>query len=282
MKMLDDLLGWLHPPYNNIDPRTNEWFLLSGAGPITIILVAYIYICTSAGERYMKDKQPYDLRKILIVYNFIQILISIYIFKEGLMAGWLYDFSYTCQPNDYSESESAMRIARACHSYFLVKLFELLDTLFFVLRKKQRQITFLHLYHHTVMLLSTWVGTRYFSGTLHLTFLGLANSFVHIIMYGYYMLTAFGPEMQKSLMAWKKYLTIMQIVQFGAVGIHAAQIFFIECDVSKLLATLVCLNSIIFIYLFSSFYIQNYCKSDTNHVRNTSSSKTGYTSKKSE
>lgn len=45
----------------------------------------------------------------------------------------------------------------------------------------------------------------------HGTLLGLINSFIHVIMYVYYMLAAMGPSIQKYLW-WKKYLTIMQIV----------------------------------------------------------------------
>jgi hypothetical protein len=45
----------------------------------------------------------------------------------------------------------------------------------------------------------------------HGTLLGVINSFVHIIMYAYYLLAALGPEVQKYLW-WKKYLTTLQIV----------------------------------------------------------------------
>lgn len=44
----------------------------------------------------------------------------------------------------------------------------------------------------------------------HGTLLGLINSFIHVLMYAYYMLSAI-PAMQKYLW-WKKYLTSMQIV----------------------------------------------------------------------
>lgn len=47
----------------------------------------------------------------------------------------------------------------------------------------------------------------------HGTLLGLINSFIHVIMYSYYLLAAMGPHMQKYLW-WKKYLTIMQIVSW--------------------------------------------------------------------
>jgi GNS1/SUR4 family len=45
----------------------------------------------------------------------------------------------------------------------------------------------------------------------HGTFLGLINTFVHIIMYSYYLLTALGPGVQKYLW-WKKHITRLQMV----------------------------------------------------------------------
>lgn len=50
----------------------------------------------------------------------------------------------------------------------------------------------------------------------HSTFFGLLNTFVHIIMYAYYMLAAMGPQMQKYLW-WKKYLTALQMVIYQIV-----------------------------------------------------------------
>jgi len=100
--------------------------------------------------------------------------------------------------------------ARGCYVYFIAKLTELLDTIFFVLRKKDNQVSFLHLYHHTVMPMISWGCTKYFPGG-HGTFIGVINSFVHIVMYFYYMLAAMGPEFQKYLW-WKHWITNLQMV----------------------------------------------------------------------
>lgn len=45
-----------------------------------------------------------------------------------------------------------------CHFYYVYnKYFDLVDTVIFVLRKKQNQITFLHVYHHcAVIVFPTW------------------------------------------------------------------------------------------------------------------------------
>lgn len=94
--------------------------------------------------------------------------------------------------------------------YFGAKLTELLDTVFFVLRKKENQISFLHLYHHSVMVIGTWAMLKYWPSH-SLIFIGFLNSLVHVFMYTYYGLAALGPNVAKYL-TWKKYMTKFQLV----------------------------------------------------------------------
>lgn len=49
------------------------------------------------------------------------------------------------------------------------------------------------------------------------TFPIIINSFVHVLMYVYYLLALFGPEMQKKLGKWKPRLTILQMVRPNTV-----------------------------------------------------------------
>ncbi|XP_070153472.1 very long chain fatty acid elongase 7 [Polyergus mexicanus] len=255
---------------NKYDPRTDGWFLVSSPGPTLIIVATYIYFCVSAGPKYMKNKKSYDLKNTMIIYNFIQILLSLYLVHEGLMAGWLYEYNYICQPVDYSYKPSSIRMAHAVYTYFICKLIELLDTVFFVMRKKDHQISFLHLYHHSMMPIAAWIGIKFFAGG-HPTLLGVINSFIHIFMYMYYMLAAFGPHMQKYLW-WKKYLTTMQIVQFIIIFFHNMQMLFTNCNFPKPLSFLLMLNSGLFIYMFGSFYVNNYMKSRNKRTKTTKES----------
>jgi len=100
--------------------------------------------------------------------------------------------------------------------YWLSKLYELLDTVFMVLRHRGRQISFLHVYHHSsITLLADWA---YFITPLAAVVPVLAlNSAVHVVMYGYYSLTALYPLHD---FTWKKRITQMQIVQFLAALCH--------------------------------------------------------------
>lgn len=117
---------------------------------------------------------------------------------------------WKCAPVNYSYSSSAIYTANLFHVYFIAKLTELLDTVFFVLRKKDNQVSFLHLYHHTFMAFNTWIVVKYIAGGQGSFTAGL-NSFVHIIMYSYYLLSGFGTRFQKYLW-WKKYITKLQLV----------------------------------------------------------------------
>lgn len=153
-----------------------------------------------------------------------------------------------------------MQMARAVYTYFICKLIELLDTVFFVARKKDEQISFLHLYHHSLMPICAWIGAKFFAGG-HPTLLGVINSFIHIFMYMYYMLSACGPHMHKYLW-WKKYLTLMQIIQFVIIFLHNIQMLFTNCNFPKSMSFLLVVNAGLFIYMFTSFYVKRYSEAN--------------------
>lgn len=81
---------------------------------------------------------------------------------------------------------------------------------FFVLRKKTNQITFLHVYHHAGMVCLAWLGCRYLPGGQGV-YLGYINSLVHAFMYTYYLLTAWNKEFKKSIWV-KRRITELQLV----------------------------------------------------------------------
>lgn len=243
---------------NKRDPRVDGWLLMSSPFPTLLICAAYIYFVKSLGPRLMKNRAPFELRKTIIAYNVVQVVFSIWIVYKGLVHAWLYRYSLRCQPLDYSDDPDELIVVQLCWWYFFCKFTEFLDTIFFVLRKKFDQITNLHVIHHSLMPAATWWGVKFTPGG-HGTFFGLLNTFVHIVMYTYYLLAAMGPKYQKYLW-WKQHLTTLQMVQFITVFIHTAQIFFTDCNYPKINAYIMCFNSLMFLGLFSNFYIQAYIK----------------------
>lgn len=89
--------------------------------------------------------------------------------------------------------------------------------------------------------------------------IGFLNSFVHIFMYFYYMLAAMGPQYRKYLW-WKKYITWIQLIQFTIMLSYLTLIVYLDCKLHRALTIFFMVNVSIFLYLFSSFYINAYSK----------------------
>ncbi|EDX11613.1 GD19675 [Drosophila simulans] len=241
---------------NKSDPRVNDFFLLSSPLPTLCMCIFYAYFSKSLGPRLMAKRKTMELRSVLVVYNAIQTIFSAWIFYEYLMSGWWGHYSFKCQPVDYSTTGLAMRMVNICWWYYISKFTEFFDTLFFILRKKNEHVSTLHVIHHGCMPFSVWMGLKFAPGG-HSTFFALLNSFVHIVMYFYYMIAAMGPKYQKYIW-WKKYLTTFQMVQFVAIFTHQFQLLFRECDYPKGFMVWIGLHGVMFLFLFSDFYKAKY------------------------
>ncbi|KAJ8040931.1 Elongation of very long chain fatty acids protein 7 [Holothuria leucospilota] len=240
------------------DPRTEDWLFMQSPVPGTLLVILYLIIVW-IGPKLMANREPFNLKPLLIVYNFAMVGLSFYMFWEFNMAGWLAGYTLGCQLVDYSRSPQALRMASVCWLFYISKFIEMLDTIFFILRKKNKQISFLHVFHHAIMPFTWWIGVKFVPGGFG-TFHSMLNSFIHVLMYVYYGLAACGPSMQKFLW-WKKYMTTMQLIQFFLVMTHSGQLFFIECPYPKVFAWIIGLYGFIFFFLFLNFYVQAYRKS---------------------
>ncbi|XP_029970937.1 ELOVL fatty acid elongase 8a [Salarias fasciatus] len=237
------------------DKRTDDWLLVHSPVPISCIFFCYLIIIW-VGPKLMAKREPVNLKPVLIVYNFAMVCLSAYMFYEFTASSWLAGYSLLCQPVDYSHSSLAMRMARVCWWFYFSKVIELSDTIFFILRKKNSQLTFLHVYHHATMIFNWWAGVKYVAGGQSFL-IGLINSLVHVVMYLYYGLAALGPNMAKYLW-WKRYLTSLQLLQFFIVTIHTAYNLFADCDFPDSMNVVVLAYSLSLIALFSNFYYRSY------------------------
>ncbi|CAH1375208.1 hypothetical protein MTP99_016650 [Tenebrio molitor] len=235
------------------DPRTSSWPLMSSPLPTLAVCLVYIFLVKLVGPKLMQNRKSFNLREVLIGYNFFQVAFSSWLFYEFCASGWLTgEYSFRCQPIDLSTNPRTIRMVNVTWWYYVSKFTELVETVFFIMRKKFHQVNALHVYHHGIMPLSGWLAARYYPDG-HGTFPGLLNTFVHIVMYSYYLLSAFGPRIQKYLW-WKKYLTTMQMVQFVVIMVHALQLFFVDCNFPRIFVWYMGLLALSFYSLFSNFY----------------------------
>ncbi|CAG9560579.1 unnamed protein product [Danaus chrysippus] len=249
------------------DPRVKDWPMMSSPWPTLAACLCYALCAKKIGPSFMANRKPFELRNVLVIYNLAQTIFSAWIFYEYLASGWWGHYDFRCQLVDYSRSPKAMRMANTCWWYYFSKFTEFFDTLFFVLRKKNEHVSTLHVIHHGIMPMSVWFGLKFAPGG-HSTFFALLNTFVHIVMYFYYMVSAMGPKYQKYIW-WKKYLTAFQMVQFVLIFSHQLQVLFRpSCQYPRVFVYWIAMHGFLFLFLFSDFYKAKYNRSGKKKTTN--------------
>uniref|UniRef100_A0A3P8VQV6 Elongation of very long chain fatty acids protein n=1 Tax=Cynoglossus semilaevis TaxID=244447 RepID=A0A3P8VQV6_CYNSE len=239
--------SWLGPR----DQRATGWLLLDNYTPTFALTVMYLLIVWM-GPKYMQHRQPYSCRGFMVLYNLGLTLLSLYMFYELVTAAWSGGYNWYCQ--DIRGAPQADNKV-ALWWYYFSKLIEFMDTFFFILRKNNHQITFLHVYHHVSMLNIWWFVMNWIpSGH---TFYGAAiNCFVHVVMYSYYGLSAI-PGLRPYLW-WKRYITQLQLVQFFSTIFHTWCATAWPCGFPIRWLYFLISYMLTLILLFSNFYIQSF------------------------
>ncbi|XP_076278217.1 very long chain fatty acid elongase 4-like [Lasioglossum baleicum] len=241
----------------NLDPRTQDLPLISSNYLLPSILIAYLYIVLKWGPNYMKDKQPYNLKTFIKVYNVVQIFINAYIVTRLFVLGTLKDPTKFCYVPEYLFEPVLVQIAYTIWMAWMSRLIDLIETVIFVLRRKERQVSFLHVYHHLSVLTVGWYVTKFYAIQMA-AFPVLVNCIVHVIMYTYYYFSSFGDKTPKILKKLKPFITIMQMVQFVILVIHCLVPHLPSCHVPTTPANVNIANMIILFALFYNFYQKTY------------------------
>jgi elongation of very long chain fatty acids protein 4 len=232
---------------NEDEPFKSVWW----SGPI-FFTIAYLLI-VYFGPKYMATREEFKIKPYIFTYNLYQCILNIWcvaamvyeVYSNPIFTGWW--------GNVFVPGPSSFRISFLVWVHYNNKYVELLDTMWMILRKKNDQISFLHCYHH-VLLIWSWFfvckvqlgGDTYFGATV--------NSFIHIIMYGYYTLALLGVPCP-----WKKWITNCQMAQFCLVLSHSCYVVYKGNApiVLPLAQAFVMINMLV---LFGMFYQKKYIK----------------------
>ncbi|XP_054166064.1 elongation of very long chain fatty acids protein 7-like [Oppia nitens] len=192
------------------------------------ILISYLLFVKKIGPQLMKNRPAFVLREPMLVYNLFMVVFNMYFFYEIVgrcdYGQRFLNFKFPDR-NDYSDNTlNEIHVGFLC---YLTRFLDLFDTIFFVLRKKYNQITFLHLYHHTLVPLIGWMCLKLAPQAPVIGLFLIFNTFIHTIMYLYYALAAFGPHVRKYLW-WKRYVTQLQLVQFGTCFCYGVVMAFLQ------------------------------------------------------
>jgi hypothetical protein len=253
------------------DQRTDHLFLFPRhCWQIFTIISVYLVFATIIGPKLMSCRKPFELRKPIFVYNVFMVILNVYFFFESICAyefgTALLNFEYPTKQNEKLTPKEERRLYFV-YWYFLSKLVDLMDTVFFVLRKKWSQVSPLHLYHHSSVPLCVWLAVRFAPTAGVNGIFPIFNSAVHVLMYTYYALAAFGPSVHKYLW-WKKYITQVQLAQFLVFFLYAMTYAFKQTGWPSILICTSVAQPPLYLFMFTSFYLNTYCrKSQTKKMK---------------
>ena len=230
------------------DPFQNVW--ISGPIVATVLYLMMIYF----GQKHMANREEFRIKPYIFTYNFYQCVMNIL-----TVGGMLYEvFTNPIFPMGMW-GNTAVRGARGFNISFLVwahynnKYIELLDTVFMVLRKKNNQVSFLHCYHH-ILLIWSWYLCVSIETTGDVYFGAMINSFVHIVMYGYYTMALLNIPCP-----WKKWITKMQLLQFCVCFSHSCFVVW-KGNMPVILPLAQAFVMVNMLVLFTQFYNKSYVK----------------------
>ncbi|GFT19619.1 HTH_Tnp_Tc3_2 domain-containing protein [Trichonephila clavipes] len=106
----------------------------------------------------MRNREPFRIKTPMIAYNFILSAFNLYItYRLATLANTIWHLR--CRTSEIEYQQFTLKERGGVGWLILFeKFFSLLDTIFFVLRKKYSHISFLHVFHHVCMcLLSAWI-----------------------------------------------------------------------------------------------------------------------------
>ncbi|KAI1309052.1 Elongation of very long chain fatty acids protein 1 [Halotydeus destructor] len=222
---------------------------------IMAIELLYLTFVLRVGPVFMKNRPAFELKWPMRVYNMINIITCGAICAVACYVTGATRDAWRCIDADDLSPKWAVTFAPL--GYTCLKVFDLLDTVFFILRKKFNQVTTLHVIHHAVMPLTTIYSYK-FCQTSFGSNIVVLNSFIHVLMYTYYLLASFGPEMQPYLW-WKKHLTKLQLVQFVILLAQSSYfVFFLDCPGANIVPHLQMAEAGYFLFAFGQFYITTY------------------------
>lgn len=257
METLSSIKKWVNDLSDErADFRTKHWLFCNDPWTQVYIGIAYLLVIFSLG-RYMKNRKPYDVQKLIQIYNVFQVIGCFYLVFRGFQLGYN-PFDWKCKTLGDSVAYEVIEFAALTWYYHILKITDLLDTVFFMLRKNFHLVTVLHVEHHLVTLWISW-GVVTFAPGGSFWIIGILNSFVHVFMYGYYFLSLC--DSYKTLASkWKASITQLQVVQLVIVCCWCVTMLCQSCVFPRWLMIIMVIQGLFLITLFLNFYIKTYLK----------------------
>jgi hypothetical protein len=130
--------------------------------PYITIFLTYFFIIFKIAPSYMKNRKPVNISAIIQGYNVFQVVACAYFVWKSHELGFNYTKTWKCeirlQPGREEDSYNS------AWWFMMLRTVELVETIFFILRKKHNQVSTLHVYHHISTVVLMWLNIKYKAG----------------------------------------------------------------------------------------------------------------------
>jgi fatty acid desaturase/cytochrome b involved in lipid metabolism len=218
----------------------NEWPLqrLDHAVYIAVIYVAFVVGCKLTLDKGVKTTASSEKKTMtsvaekikqegllifvsMAVYNATQVLLCGWMVYAALAEHWRRGLGLVCNEHDLAQDGMAFVL----HVFYFSKVLDFADTVFMIVKRNWRQVSFLHVYHHTSIFLIYWLNSQTnYDSDIYFTI--VLNGAIHFIMYGYYLATSFNVVVPTFI---KKSITNAQLIQFCCMELQGACLLFGDC-----------------------------------------------------
>jgi len=195
------------------------------------------------------------LRGLVTPHNVFLVALSTYM--SGGICWEAYKKGYWFWGTAYNPDDVAL--GRLILIFSLSKIYEYLDTVIMVLKGNMHQVSFLHVYHYFTVSLFWWLVVKEIPGG-EMWVSSALNSFVHVIMYTYYLLASLSsnsPNFRRKYLWWGRYLTTFQMFQFVIDGVHSWYVLQYQ-TIPELIGKMGLYYMFTLLALFGNFYVHKY------------------------
>jgi len=200
------------------------------------------------------------IKKVIMVYNAVCVFLAGYVVVGMLYYKMQEPGKFVCNVSArVDDPEAAKFIAWVFWVFYAQKFWEFCDTWFFILRRSFRQVTFLHIFHHSSITFVVGTILKFdYSGDMFLPI--FLNALVHVLMYSHYLVTALGIKSW-----WRQYLTSLQLAQFCLISLQSAVAYSRgpSCGAPDWAKVIMILYMCSMLFLFGKFFVKRYIQKDT-------------------
>lgn len=215
--------------------------------------VAYLAFVLVCAPLFRAVGFSVKLKPLMMVYNTFMVALSAYMGTKCILLAYAANDSVFCVP--LAQGVAGSEMAQLVWIFTYSKVIEFLDTVFMVFEGRLRQVSLLHVYHH-ITILSYWFTILWLAPGSDAYFSLAGNSYIHVLMYGYYLLASFGYSPW-----WKYYITKAQILQFCCFCVQSVYVGYIMtekvCDFPDVLSKGLLWYMLSLIVLFMHFLLTN-------------------------